>query len=931
LCVKKKRIPYLSLNRKESNQLKILNKKIAARLRVPRGVVASLLWIAFILVFAAVVQAASVTDGAERYTLDNGLTVILKQDRSAPVAAVQVWVKTGSANETEAEAGITHQIEHMIFKGTPTRPTGEIARAIEAAGGRINAYTSLDRTVYYVEIPAAQVDTGLEVLLDAVQHSLFDPEELEREKEVVLEEYRRSLDIPEWQLGWDMMALCYQEHPYGRPIIGYEETIRSFDREAIMAYVDKWYTPRNMVVVAVGDFDTRQALEKIKGLVRDFPERSGKEPSRPKEPPQTHLRKIIKKDQVQQVYLNLAWHIPEMTHEDMYPLSVLEIILGHGRSSRLYTRLKMDANLVTTIDAGTYALEDPGLFSIDATLSPDKLDAALAAIGQEISGLTVAPISHDELAQAKTLSEADFVFDMEDMSGQARTLAFFQVMTGDMANADHYLERIQQVTRADVLRVAREYFRPQNLSIGILGPEQSEISLKDEAVAALFTPPRPEAGVAAATTPGREPGGPAMTILPNGMRLIIKQNPRIPAVSMTAALLGGTRLEPEGKWGISGFAADMLTRGTDRRNAAQIARTVESWAGNLNGFSGRNSLGVSGRFLSKDLCGGLELMADVLLNPTFPQEEMEKVREDILAGIRAKKDRPARELFDLFYETLYPNNPYGHPQSGTRETIQSITRADLEAWYNSVAVPSNLVLTLVGDVDPDQVIPFVETLFETLPQPDKRLPKITPEPALTKPRTAHIERPGAQTHLIVGYLGAGIGTPLDAPMALVKTALAGQGGRLFTELRDKQSLAYAIMAFRSPGIDTGAFGAYMACDPAKAETAVKGIFAEFERVRDKGLTQEELDEAKRYLLGNLRIGLQTNGSQAMQMTLDELYGLGYDHLPTYIQEIEAVTPEDVRQAARQIILPDRYVLVTVGPDAGPPPAASEDKTHTEPQ
>jgi len=901
--------------------LKILNKNITAKWRRFNGLLASVLWMAIILVLAGPIHAASVTQGALRYTLDNGLTVILKEDRSAPVAAIQIWVRTGSANETEEEAGITHLIEHMIFKGTPSRPAGEIARGIEAAGGHINAYTSFDRTVYYVEIPAAQVLTGLEVLLDAVQHSLFDPEELKREKEVVLEEYRRSLDIPERQLGWDMMALAFQKHPYKRPIIGYEETIRSFDREDILAYMDKWYTPRNMVLAAVGDFDAKAVLDAVKALVKEFPQRAGKEPRRPQEPPQTQLRKLVKEDTVQQVYLNMVWHIPALTHDDIYPLDILESILGRGKSSRLYTRLKMEANLVYRISAGVYALKDPGLFSVDATLGPDKLDAALAAIGEEISRVTVEPVSAAALTQAKNISEADFVFDMEDMSGQARTLAFFQTMTGDMYNADDYLNQIRDVTRADILRVAREYLRPQNLSIGVLAPEGSAISLKEEAAAELFTPQDCAASGKASQKP--QEAEPSMVVLKNGMRLILKENPDIPAVSMTAAFLGGTRLEPEGKWGISAFVADMLTRGTRNRTASQIAQTVESWAGMLRGFSGRNTLGVSGKFLSKDLYGGLEVLADVLLNPVFPASEMAKVREDILAGIRAKKDRPTRELFDLFYQTLYPDHPYGHPQTGTAETIQSITRTDLETWYRSVARPSNMVLTLVGDLDPDQVIPCVKTLFENVPRPDEKPLDIMAETSLKKPRLTHVQRPGAQTHLIVGYVGAGIGTRLDAPMALLQTGLAGQGGRLFIELRDKQSLAYAIAAFRNPGLGTGAFGAYMACDPKKVETAINGIFEEFRRIREKGLTQEELDAAKSYFTGNLLIGLQTNGRQAMQMTLDELYGLGYDHLPTHIQEIEAVTLEDVKKAAREIILPDRYVLVTVGPGAGPPATASE--------
>ena len=637
----------------------------------------------------------------------------------------------------------------MIFKGTPTRNTGEIARTIETSGGRINAYTSFDRTVYFVEIDSARFDTALDVLLDAVQHSLFDPEELKKEKEVVLEEYRRSLDIPENQLSWAMMALSYQKHPYGRPIIGYEKTILSFDREMILSYMDKWYTPKNMVVVAVGDFEAAKALESIKKRVQNFPERTGARPSRPVEPPQTELRKTIKHARVQQVYLDLCWHIPALTHEDIYALDMLEVILGQGKTSRLYQGLKMEANLVYHVSAGAYALADPSLFSVDATLHREKLDQALAAIGREISEMTQTPVTPSELSQAKAMAEAAFVFGMEDMAGQARTLGFFQTMTGDMDNADAYLAKIKQVTADDILRVSQTYLVPENLSIGLMAPEGEKINLETDVVMSLFktTPPKsqPQENLSARTESTTE-----MHVLKNGMRVIIKENNRLPEVSILGAFLGGKRLEKAGQWGISGFVAEMLTRGTQRRTADDIAATVESWAGSLEGFSGRNSLGVSGKFLSKDLYAGLELLSDLILHVDFPSGEIEKVREDILAAIKAKKDRPTAQLFELFYKTLYPHYPYGHPATGTPETIGHITRNDLKTWYESIRIPSNFVLAVVGDLRRDQLIPYLETLFEPFQPSTATLPAIKPEPPLTGPRKAHLKRPGAQTHLSVG-------------------------------------------------------------------------------------------------------------------------------------------------------------------------------------
>lgn len=858
--------------------------------------------------------ALSVTEGARRFTLENGFTVILKENNTSPVVSIQVWVKTGSANETEKEAGITHLIEHMIFKGTPTRKTGEIARTIEASGGHINAYTSFDRTVYYVEIPGSHFQTGLDVLLDAVQNSLFDPTELKREKEVVLEEYRRSLDIPERRLSKYMMKLCYKKHPYRRPIIGYEETIRSFDRQAILKYMDKWYTPENMVLVAVGDFDTDQAMKTIRRLVKNLPKKKGKSPDRPAEPKQNSLRKFVRNEDVEQVYLDICWHIPDVTHDHMPALDIIEIILGQGKSSRLYSHIKMQESLVHDIDAGAYALADPGIFSVDATLSPKNLKKALAAIKSEMERISREPVSASELKKVKAIAEADFIFSMEEMAGQARILAFFETMTGDMRHADRYLTRLKDVTALDIRQVSDTYFRPQNLSIGILVPEHAGISLSEQQINVLFSKEPDESFQKEEDSPKSDKNASKIT-LGNGLRLLVKENHTLPVVSIRAVFLGGVRLEEPPLWGISGFVSEMLTRGTSSRTASEIASTVESWAGSLSGFSGRNSFGISADFLSKDLYPGLELLSDVLLNSAFPESEIEKVRKDILADIKAKKDHPTAQLFELYYETIYQSHPYGHPLTGTEKSILSIKRSDLIEWYHSHGVPSNFVLAIVGDFRRDQLVPHIKKLFGAPGPPFDKSKEIRAEPPLTEIRKSHLSMPRAQVHLAIGYLGASLDSPNNAPMALLETALSGQGGRLFLELRDKRSLAYSVTAFRRPGLETGTFGVYMACEPSKFAAAKEGIFEELEKVRKNGLSEKELEAAKRYLLGSIKLGLQTNGSQAMRMALDELYGLGYGYLKKHIRDIKEVTLDDIKRVAKQIILPNKHVIVTIGPGA----------------
>ena len=858
----------------------------------------------------------SVTKGAQRYKLENGLTVILKEDHTSPVSAVQVWVKTGSANEREKEAGITHLIEHMIFKGTKKRKTGEIARAIESAGGQINAYTSYDRTVYHVEIRSSHLETALDVLLDAVQHSTFDPTELAREKEVVLEEYRRSLDSPTRRLAKAVMRLCFHKHPYGRPIIGYEDTIRSFDRNAILSYVDRWYTPKNVVLVVVGDFDSQEVLNKVRFLTRDFPKRRGQRPLRVQEPAQRQLRQRLLHQDVKQVYLDMSWHIPGLSHPDTPALDVLEILLSYGKSSRLYDRLKSKENLVHDIDASAYEMLDSGLFSIEATLQPGNLHRALKGIAKEVRAVQRRLVPEAELQKAKKIVEADFLYAMETASGQARTLGFFETMTGDMRHSDEYLRQVRAVSPEDILRVARTYLRPSNMSAVAIVPKDSPLSLEREEVESLFranlAPPKGQLRHGKSGVPRSSI---EKIVLMNGLRLLVKENHNLPVVSVVAVFLGGSRLEPNGKWGISGFVAEMLTRGTTNMSARDIALVVEGMGARLNAFSGRNSFGITGKFLSRDLARGFDILSEIIKNPTFLAGEVEKVRVDLLQTIKAKQDRPMAQLFDLFYATLYKHHPYGHPKTGTEQTVRELSREDLMDWYRSMADPSRLVIAVVGDVDTSQVEEMVASHFSDLPQRSLPAIHITPEPQLTQTRTACIHKDTAQVQLALGYLGVGLNDPLNTPMELVETALSGQGGRLFYRLRDKQSLAYAVTAFRRPGLDTGAFGVYLGCAPEKFPVAKEAILKEMEELRDNGLSPEELKAAKEYLLGMLAIERQTNGAQALTMALNELYGLGYNYEKRHIERVKRVTLEEIKEAVHRVLVPGSYVLVTVGPES----------------
>jgi len=851
-------------------------------------------------------------------TLPNGLTILAQEDHSAPVVAIQYWVKAGSRTERDREAGITHLIEHMIFKGTPTRAVGEVAREVESAGGEINAYTSMDYTVYHVTIASRYAEVGLEVLTDAVFNAVFDAEELEREKQVVLEELSMREDRPVGKLQKALFAAAYERHPYRRPVIGYRKTVSAFTREDLMDYVRRLYVPGNVVLVIVGDMDARRMINKVEETLGRRPARPSQIPLIPhEEPPREEPRAVILRETAAEAHLQLGFSIPSVRHEDIPALDLLAVILGGGESSRLERHVRARRELVYTIGAYAYTPVDPGLFLIQASLDPAKLHSTINEIFRQLARVRFEGVRKEELEKARINVEADFVMDKETMQGKARTLGYFQTVFGDPCREAVYLRAVRSVTLEDLRRVAETYLTPQRLTAAVLLPEDARVRVDPEtireAARILTRPPEPSTG------DSREQGGASgevhREVLKNGLTVLIKTDRTVPTVSLQGVFLGGQRFEDRRKAGISAFVARMLTKGTTSRTAEELAQEVESLAGSLSGYSGRNSLGLQAEFLSRFFPRAVELFADVLRNPTFDPEEMEKERKRVLAAVRREKDNPARMAFRVFAETLFRVHPYGLRRLGTERSLNSITREDLIAFYRSFILPTNGVIAIVGDVDYREALRWVRRYLGDWTGEPFSPPRVPQEPPLTSVRLVRKDNPNKQqAHVVLGFPGTRIGHPDQYPLEVLDTILSGQGGRLFRKLRDQEGLAYTVTSFSRVGLDPGYFGTYIATSPRNLQRAIEGLQRELERVSRQEVTREELERAKRYIVGTYEIGLQTHAAQAMTMALDERYGLGFDYGKRYIQRIQKVTAEDVLRVAKAYIDLDRYVLVVVGPD-----------------
>src|SRR6266849_533325 len=860
----------------------------------------------------AIVSPASSATDRLLFTLDNGLSVVIQEDHFAPVVAIQTWVKAGSADETPDVAGAAHVHEHMIFKGTPRRPVGAIAAEVESSGGHINAFTTADHTVYHLILASRHFGPGLDILADAIQHTTFDPQELEKELRVVMEEWKRGEDSPTSRAATELFRLAYTTHPYGRPVIGYRETIEALNRERVLNFYQRWYHPNTMTLVIVGDIEREAARQEVLRIFAGQP--TVPLPSRPRtpEPPHQGLRLSVLDMNVEEFYLYLAFPLPPATHEEVFALDLLSYILCGGESSRLVQTLQADKELVNWISAHAYTPQDPGLFIVAAALEQDKVHPALEEILAALFRCKHTLVSPAELARARTNLESDFIYRRETVQGQARQLGFFLTIFGDPDYEFQYLNGLAAVTRQDLQRVAQRYLSPASLSLVLLGATTGATLPTTAEVQTLCARLDTEPTLAPLPLTKRD-GQVSFTVLDNGVRLIVKEHHAVPVMALQAVMLGGLLFEDEHNLGVNNMLAGLVTRESERFSRLELAEAVESLAGSLRGFSGRNSLGLSGSFLTTPrIDNALDLFLDTLLHPAFPTEEVEKRRREILLALKNREDDLAQIAFDLFYETLFPTHPYRFSILGNEESIRALQREQLADYYRVLLNPERLVISVVGDVDTEQVTAHLREALTLLPAAvaAPTLPPTDPRP--TTARQCHKAMDKQQAHIVLGFQGVTLTNSDRYPLKVLEAILSRQGGRLFYELREQRALAYSVTAFGIEGLAPGVVGVYVGTDPNKVEEATTAARVELARVREELVSAAELEQARKYLTGSFEISLQSNSAQSEEMAFNELYGLGYENGRRYLAAITAVTAEDLRRVARTYFDDNASTLVVVG-------------------
>lgn len=832
-------------------------------------------------------------EAVNRHTLENGLTVLHREDRSAELVSVQLWVKTGSIHEgAQLGAGLSHYLEHLLFKGTDRRADGAVAREVQENGGHINAYTTFDRTVYYIDLPSEKLGFALDVLADMAFHSRLDEAHVAKERDVILREIDMGRDDPDQQLGRAAFRNAFKAHPYRYPVIGDKALFSKIEPDDLRAYYKSRYVPANMVLVVVGSVDEGTLRGPVEETFGAAPASALAPVWFPAEPPQLARRAERLRQDVQICRGIMAYRIPHLAHPDAVGLDLLSTILGQGQSSILWQALRESRELVHHISAATWNPGEAGLFWISYTCDPTRREIVETAIQAQLAEIAANGLGEADLAKARRMALVAEVNARKTMSGQAARLGAAEVVLGDIGYPEAYLRAIEAVKVETLSRLIVRYLHPDRLTQVSLNTEDAVGSPKV---------------MAAEPLPDFE-----LRTLANGARLLWQRDPRIPKVHLRISGLGGAFYESPDKRGVTALMATLLTRDSSWRKSAEVARAVESVGGSFREHAGNNTFAITMEVLSGDLPLARSILEDAILSPrwresTFLREqaaqlaELKEVRDDI---VDYGRERIRRHFFGEFPLAIEP--------TGDLETVAALGIDDVRMQYDRLVVASNLILTVVGDLDPDRDLPALEAFLLDLPE-WAFLPADRPFEA----PIAGVHReilPREQTVVFLAFPDVGAASPEDLAGQVLDTICSDMSSELFKRVREERGLAYFVATSRTLGIQAGQFTFYAGTHPQSADDVLDALKAEATRLRENGPTQAELDRARNHLKARMRMSLQASQSRAAHVSLNAHFGRPLNDWHDYDTRLDALTVEDLKNFAARF-RDEQAVSLLIGPES----------------
>lgn len=831
----------------------------------------------------------------ERHILPNGLTLVHRPDFSSEVVSVQVWVKTGSIHEDSLiGSGLSHYLEHMLFKGTSRRDGKSISREVHAIGGSINAYTTFDRTVYYIDAPSSAFEQVVDVLSDLVMHSILPEHEVERERAVILREIDMGLDDPDRQLSQALFRTAFQRHPYREPVIGHRALYEQVTSDELREYYHARYVPNNMVVTVVGAVTPEQCLAEVEkrfGAVsrgRLAPVRIEQEP----------VQLAARREDIVGEYNifrgGLGFKVPHLSHPDSPRLDALAHALGGGESSLLWERLRNQQNLVNYIDCRNWNPGGSGLFWISYVCDAAKSAEVEKAILDQLAEVVEKGLPESVVEKARRQALSSEINGRKTMSGQASRLGLGEVVIGDIYYGRRYLKRLQAVCSGDLQAAAQRYLVNESMSAVKLGPA-------------------PEVVEAAALQEKLSLEPFEQIDFSSGARLLLQPDSRLPKVHLRCVLQGGPLYEPENQRGVSALLAELLTKDTDHRSAQAIAELIESIGGSFSATGGNNTISMAIEVLPADLDIALNLLRDALTVPSFATATFETEREAQVASLKEEDDEILEYGFRKLRERFFGAHPFAVGSDGRVEDLEALTVEDVAAHYRALVNAGNVVLAVTGDFEPEKLAEKLRPLLETqLPAQPFQAADSSVQ-ATVAAFTGHETMDREQAVVLQAYPDVGIQDDDFVVAEVLNELFSGMSSRLFERVREDQGMAYYVGTTRVIGLRTGMFVFYAGTHPDQAEAVVREMNIEIARVAAGEVTDDELARCRTRLKAARPMGKQTIGARAMHAAIQISYGLPIDDDAEHAAQLDRVDASELAGFAKQHFVEDKRVQLIVGP------------------
>ena len=839
----------------------------------------------FLLVFVFIIIQSCYAANYTVHKLPNGQTLVVYEIHNNPIVTIDTWIKTGSINETDYNSGVAHFLEHLFFKGTKTHPTGDFDRILESRGAIVNAATSKDFTHYYITLPSEYFDTALDLHSDMLLNPQIPRKELEKERKVVLEEISKDGNTPSKIVYENLNELMYTHHPYKRRVIGSADIIGTIRREEILDYFNSYYAPSNMVTVIVGDVDTEKTIAKVQKAFNQEYKKPVRKTFKKEHQLYSQKRKIDYSD-TNAGYMMIGFRGVEICNKDTFVLDVLAQILGGTKTSRLYKDIKEQRGLAYAISASNGSFRDDGIFYISANFTPSNLEKLEKSVFEEIAKLQKYGITEEELNVAKKNIIQDTFYSRESTDDIATELGYIMALTNSSSLYDNYVEGINKVSVTDIKLAAQKYLGINKSAVSIILPKQTKnAEVKQDTVhtASIIS----------------QNNGVVKYKVDNGSTLLINKNTNNDIIAMCIIAKGGEFLEKIAGEGT--LAAAVMTKGTKKYSAQELAQIMEENGIKIDVSCSEDFFTIDVKTTTAQLDKTLDILDEIVNNAIFDDYEIEKKRSEILSKIKQRRDIPMNIANENFKTALYEGSVYSHTNKILEKTLPTIQRVDVVNYYNKILAPQNIIVSVNGNVQPEQIIQKTGSIFKSKNMPLVDFSKFSVT-KLNSPKTISQDIKDLQTAwLFMGWQAAGVAEKKDFVTLKVINTLLGSGmsSRLFRNLRESDGLAYQLGSSYSAKMLGGTFLTYIGTNPETLNYSIQKIQTEIYKLRTEFVSDKELEDAKARLKGIFIVALETNSAKASNAGMFEAYGFGYNFLDEYIAMIDKVTASDILQVANK--------------------------------